>query len=63
MNATTQKCAHAGCKCSVVEGRRYCSSHCEQHATAQRKDGDVMCGCGHPECGSTEAAAGCRRYT
>jgi hypothetical protein len=57
MDHNAAKCAHAPCKCSVSEGERFCSKHCEEHAAKQDPEGNVMCGCGHPECGGTEAGA------
>ena len=57
MEDKAARCGHATCKCSVPEGKRYCSTHCEEHAKKHDPEGKVMCGCGHPECGSTEAAA------
>lgn len=52
-----QRCAHSACKCTVSEGQKYCSRHCEEHAKMNDPEGKVMCGCGHPECGATEAAS------
>ena len=52
-----QRCAHPACKCSVTEGRRFCSEYCEQHSGKEDAQSKVMCGCGHPECGGTVSAA------
>lgn len=57
MQQKTQRCGHAGCKCTVTEGERFCSKHCEEHEAKGGTEDKVMCGCGHPECGGTEAAA------
>ena len=57
MEQKAKKCAHTACKCSVPEGKQYCSSHCEEHAKQGDPEGKVMCGCGHPECGGTESAS------
>jgi hypothetical protein len=52
-----RRCAHSACKCSVRPGQKYCSKHCEEHAKKNDPEGKVLCGCGHPECGATEAAS------
>ena len=52
-----QRCAHSACKCSVPPGQKYCSRHCEEHAKKNDPEAKVLCGCGHPECGPTEAAS------
>ena len=57
MEQKSQRCAHKPCKCAPPEGEKYCSKHCEEHAKKGDPEGKVMCGCGHPECGGTEAAA------
>ena len=57
MEQKSQRCAHKPCKCSTAEGEKYCSQHCEEHAKKGDPEGKVMCGCGHPECGGTEAGA------
>ena len=57
MEDQARRCGHSACKCKVTEGQKYCSKHCEEHAKMNDPEGKVMCGCGHPECGGTEAAA------
>ena len=57
MEANARKCAHKSCKCSVTEGQRFCSKHCEEHEANGDAADKAMCGCGHPACGGTEAAA------
>ena len=57
MEQQSHKCAHAACNCSVPEGKRFCSRFCEEHEAHPGAEDKVMCGCGHPDCGGTEAAA------
>ncbi|MDB5866247.1 MAG: hypothetical protein JWO70_4053 [Betaproteobacteria bacterium] len=56
MEQNAQTCAHRPCKCSVTEGQKFCSNHCERQSKGDEAQ-KVVCGCGHPECGGTEAAA------
>ena len=53
------KCQHYRCNCISVEGRRFCSDHCEQNTgNPDIETGGIVdegeavmgCGCGHPEC-------------
>ena len=57
MEQKAQQCAHSSCKCSVTEGKRYCSEYCEKHAREVEPAAKAMCGCGHPACGGTVSAS------
>lgn len=48
-----QKCAHAPCRCQVPTDTEYCSDHCREH---EHEVGE-SCGCGHPDCSPSPAAA------
>jgi hypothetical protein len=59
MANATNKCAHAGCQCSVGSGQTYCSPACQQQAqqSGSRQQsqqggssGAMQCNCGHPAC-------------
>ena len=59
MANATNRCAHAGCKCSVGAGETYCSPACQQQAqqagSRQQSEqgassGALQCNCGHPAC-------------
>jgi hypothetical protein len=49
MASRLEKCAHPSCLCLVKEGEKYCSTFCEGEA----KTADIVCLCGHSECGGT----------
>ena len=42
-----KKCAHEGCTCVCTDGKKYCSSYCED----SRKVTALKCHCPHEECG------------
>jgi len=44
---TPKKCAHPSCHCNARTDSNYCSTYCEGEA----KTSDILCGCGHAECG------------
>ncbi len=47
MTTTKQdKCAHPACRCTVAEGKTYCSQRCED-AKGQI---EISCDCAHPGC-------------
>ena len=51
----TNRCKHAGCKCTVRPGEEFCSEHCKQAGTqgAQGTGTGVSpeaCHCGHADC-------------
>jgi hypothetical protein len=41
-------CEHAGCKCQVAEGQKFCSDYCRGHAGEGHEA--HACDCGHPAC-------------
>ena len=43
---TQNQCAHSGCNCTVAQGEKWCSPHCE---TAPDES---ICGCLHAMCGA-----------
>jgi hypothetical protein len=47
MATNPEKCAHPSCQCTATEGSKYCSTYCEGEA----KTSDIICSCGHAECG------------
>jgi len=42
-----KKCANPACTCIPPDHEKYCGMHCE----ALRGSAEIMCKCGHPECG------------
>lgn len=48
-----KKCAHPPCDCIPADGSKYCSAHCE--GAGDRPE--LMCRCGHPDCGAETAKA------
>jgi hypothetical protein len=42
----TKKCAHPACVCTVPEGKKYCSTSCED----AKETLEISCNCGHPGC-------------
>jgi hypothetical protein len=60
MADTNQKCAHAGCGCSVGAGQTYCGPSCQQQAqqSSSGQQGQqgassqagARCNCGHAAC-------------
>jgi hypothetical protein len=47
--ANSKKCANATCTCLAPEKKKYCSDHCE--AIGNRME--IICLCGHADCGVT----------
>ena len=47
--AGPRKCANAACTCMVNGKDKYCSAHCE----GMGQKVELMCVCGHAECGAT----------
>jgi hypothetical protein len=43
-----KKCAHEGCTCVCTDGKKYCSSSCEQQTKAHTIS--LGCDCPHPGC-------------
>jgi hypothetical protein len=48
-----QKCAHPGCSCPAVTGRKYCGAYCEGSANRP----SIACNCRHVECAGEGAGA------
>lgn len=48
-----KKCANAACTCVAPEKAKYCSAHCE--GVAQKVE--IMCTCGHPNCGMSAVSS------
>jgi hypothetical protein len=44
--ANRNKCQHGNCSCTVADGGKYCSPHCETMKDSQ----EIACECGHPRC-------------
>ena len=44
----SKKCANPACTCVPSDGEKYCSAHCEGIG----KGFEVMCRCGHSDCGT-----------
>jgi metallothionein len=45
-----KKCAHPACRCTVAEGKKYCSKRCEDSGAQV----EISCDCGHPGCSLAE---------
>jgi hypothetical protein len=48
-----KKCANPACTCIPDDKSKYCSAHCEGQAGRV----EVMCRCGHAECGGNVAGS------
>jgi metallothionein len=44
--ASTNKCKHPACSCTVPEGEKYCSPACEGAGEIT----ELACQCNHPGC-------------
>ena len=54
MSTQAKKCGNAACTCKVTDSKsKFCSAHCEGMAGRV----ELMCTCGHAECGVTESIA------
>jgi hypothetical protein len=47
MATQSKKCAHEACTCICTDGKKYCSTHCED----SRKVTSLTCHCPHQDCG------------
>jgi hypothetical protein len=45
-NLESKKCAHPACRCTVEDGKKYCSQRCEDGAG----EVEISCDCAHPGC-------------
>lgn len=50
-------CQRQGCRCTVPDGRPYCSEYCRATAknAADQGEGHSTCTCGHPACRNGKA--------
>ena len=46
MASEVKKCAHEGCKCTVGDGQKYCSTICEDSKDVT----ELVCECEHAAC-------------
>ena len=46
MTAESKKCAHETCSCVVTDGKKYCSTFCEDSKGVTT----LKCDCQHPAC-------------
>ncbi len=45
-NTEREKCAHPACRCTVPDGKEYCSQRCQD----SKDEVEISCDCGHPGC-------------
>jgi hypothetical protein len=48
-SSNPKKCANLACSCLPPEKKKYCSDHCEKIGNRM----EVICLCGHADCGVT----------
>ena len=46
MASDSKKCAHESCSCIPADGKKFCSTYCENAKDVT----ELGCDCGHPGC-------------
>ena len=54
MAKTPKKCANEACSCISADGSKFCCRHCEGMSGKI----ELVCGCGHDDCGRSAANIG-----
>jgi hypothetical protein len=49
-----KKCANMACTCLAPEKKKFCSDHCEGIGSKM----EILCLCGHADCGATMTSPG-----
>lgn len=57
MRETKNLCNHAGCRCEIEPGEKYCGDYCREEPFTGMEQKPMSCRCGHEPCSSPEDPA------